>query len=392
MDDVGPGLYATELLARGAHVIAIDASANMIDLARQHAAGQITLRQHDLTQPVYWLANGSVDVCLLALVIHYIDDRIALLRELRRVLRPGGHLIISTSHPTADWLTTEGGYFDTGWVEQEWSCGITHRFWRQPLQAWCAEFTTAGFTIDAITEHQPSAAMARTHPAEYDTLTRQPGFIAFRLTSFIGSAGPARGSDVPECGMATIERNCTGLPVLAVVSGPPGSGKSTLAHALAADIGVPAIVRDEIKQGMVMATATPDETGYDDLNIPVLHAFFEVLTVLARAGVTVIAEAAFQDRLWKPNLMPLATIAQIRIIHCTAPQQVLRERISHRAETNTHRRAHNDARHLATITAADHAAPTFVPVSMEVPELRVDTTDGYHPGLETIARFITQPQ
>ncbi|MFF0546715.1 MULTISPECIES: class I SAM-dependent methyltransferase [Nocardia] len=189
----GPGLYITELLARGAHVIAIDAAANMIGLARQHAAGQITVRQHDLTQPLYWLANGSVDVCLLALVIHYIDDRIALLRELRRVLRPGGHLIISTSHPTADWLTTGGGYFDTGWVEQRWSCGITHRFWHQPLQAWCAEFTTTGFTIDAITEHRPSAEMARTHPAEYDTLTRQPGFIAFRLTSSIGVTGTGEG-------------------------------------------------------------------------------------------------------------------------------------------------------------------------------------------------------
>ncbi|WP_198161740.1 AAA family ATPase [Nocardia puris] len=145
--------------------------------------------------------------------------------------------------------------------------------------------------------------------------------------------------------MATIERNSPGLPVLAVVSGPPGSGKSTLAHALAADIGVLAIVRDEIKQGMVMATDAPAETGYDDLNIPALHAFFEVLTVLARAGVTVIAEAAFQDRLWRPNLMPLAAIAQIRIIHCTARQKLLRERIGHRAETNPHRRAHNDAGH-----------------------------------------------
>ncbi|MBF6216172.1 ATP-binding protein [Nocardia puris] len=190
--------------------------------------------------------------------------------------------------------------------------------------------------------------------------------------------------------MATTERNSPGLPVLAVVSGPPGSGKSTLAHALAADIGVPAIIRDEIKQGMVMAINTPDEGGYDDLNILALHAFFEVLTVLARAGVTVIAEAAFQDRLWRPNLMPLGTIAQIRIIHCTAPHQILRERIAHRAETNPHRHAHNDAGHLATITTGDDAAPTFVPVSMEVPELRVDTTDGYHPGLETIARFITQ--
>lgn len=79
----GPGLYVTELLARGAHVIGIDAGANMIELARRHTAGQITLRRHDLTQPLYWLANNTVDIALLALVIHYIDDRIALLRELR---------------------------------------------------------------------------------------------------------------------------------------------------------------------------------------------------------------------------------------------------------------------------------------------------------------------
>ncbi|MRH92938.1 methyltransferase domain-containing protein [Nocardia sp. SYP-A9097] len=177
----GPGLYVTELLVRGAYVIAIDQSANMIDLARCHASGQITLRQHDLTQPLYWLASNSVDICLLALVIHYIDDRISLLRELHRVLRPGGHLIVSTSHPTADWLIASGSYFDTGWVEQQWSCGITHRFWRQPLQAWCAEFIAAGFTISTITEHQPTAEMAGTHPAEYEILTRQPGFIAYRL-------------------------------------------------------------------------------------------------------------------------------------------------------------------------------------------------------------------
>ncbi|MBW0275276.1 hypothetical protein ATM97_28800 [Nocardia sp. MH4] len=43
--------------------------------------------------------------------------------------------------------------------------------------------------IDAITEHQPAAEMARTHPAEYETLTRQPGFIAYRLAKPATSDG-----------------------------------------------------------------------------------------------------------------------------------------------------------------------------------------------------------
>ncbi|MFQ6397736.1 AAA family ATPase [Nocardia sp. KC 131] len=193
--------------------------------------------------------------------------------------------------------------------------------------------------------------------------------------------------EVPECAMANSPR----APVITVVSGPPGSGKSTLAHALAADIGVPAIIRDEIKQGMVLATTPPRDTGYDDLNIPALHAFFDVLTVLARAGVSVVVEAAFQDKLWRPNLMPLAEFAEIRIIHCSAPQPVLHDRITHRAETNPHRQAHNDGDLLAAIAAGTHTADAFVPVSMDGAELTVDTTDGYQPGLEAIAQFITQP-
>lgn len=35
--------------------------------------------------------------------------------------------------------------------------------------------------------------------------------------------------------------------------------------------------------------------------------------VLASAGVSLLAEAAFQDTLWRPNLEPLADFADIRI-------------------------------------------------------------------------------
>ncbi|WP_280422799.1 AAA family ATPase [Nocardia carnea] len=92
-----------------------------------------------------------------------------------------------------------------------------------------------------------------------------------------------------------------GQSTIVIVSGPPGSGKSTLAHALAHRLGVPALLRDEIKQGMVLSGHGNPTDGYDDLNLPTLDVFFAILTTLARAGVTVVAEAAFQNKLWFYN-------------------------------------------------------------------------------------------
>jgi predicted kinase len=94
------------------------------------------------------------------------------------------------------------------------------------------------------------------------------------------------------------------LPALIVISGPPGSGKTTLAHKIAAAVGCPAICRDEIKEGM--AYVTPDFVAGpgDELTLRTLPVFFAVVELLLRSGVTTVAEAAFQDRVWRPGYRP----------------------------------------------------------------------------------------
>lgn len=177
----GPGLYAAELLARGAVVTGFDASAEMVRLARARLAGRARIRQHDLAVPLGWLPSACMDAAVLALVIHHLDDRVAALRELHRVLVPGGHLVVSTHHPAADWANHGGSYFEAEVIEETWSRGWQVRYWRQPLQLSCDEFASAGFLIERLAEPRPDARMASEFPDDYARLSAQPGFIAFRL-------------------------------------------------------------------------------------------------------------------------------------------------------------------------------------------------------------------
>jgi SAM-dependent methyltransferase len=176
----GPGLYAAELAGRGAEVIGFDQSPRMIELCRERVpAGEF--RVHDLADPIGWLPDASADLALCALAIEYVDDRVAALRELRRVLRPGGALVLSRQHPTADWLRKGGSYFDRRVVEETWHRGWHVRYWLMPLQDSCAEFAEAGFLIERLVEPRPAASGQAVDPEDFDKLQREPGFLAFRL-------------------------------------------------------------------------------------------------------------------------------------------------------------------------------------------------------------------
>jgi len=177
----GPGLYAEELVARGADVTAVDASPEMVALARRRLGPGVDVRVHDLDAPLVWLADASYDVALLALVIHHVEDRALLLAEAHRVLRSGGRLVVSTTHPTADWLRTGGGYFDREDLEETWQQDWKVRYRKQPLEAWCAEFTEAGFLIERLVEPRPLEGMRDDHPEIHRHLSENPGFIAFVL-------------------------------------------------------------------------------------------------------------------------------------------------------------------------------------------------------------------
>jgi predicted kinase len=168
------------------------------------------------------------------------------------------------------------------------------------------------------------------------------------------------------------------------VSGPPSSGKTSFAHKLANAIPCPAVSRDEIKEGMVHAYGSVFEAAAGDLLTQrAFPLFFEVVRVLLEAEVTVVAEAAFQDRLWREGLKPLEGIADLRIVQLSVDPAVAHRRYHARGIRDAH----------ATIIGTEledwvRLYESFERLSLAAPSLEVDATDGYLPSLDEILEFV----
>jgi SAM-dependent methyltransferase len=177
----GSGLYAAELAQRGADVVGFDNSAKLVQHARRRAGSRADLRVHDVREPLDWLGDETVDRAVMALVLHHLDDPAPALREVHRVLKPEGRLVVSTVHPVADWRQLGGSYFTDEMIDDTWNAGWQVRFRRAPLTTWCAEFRDAGFLIERLVEPLPSESMKGPFPDTYNKLTAEPFFIVFVL-------------------------------------------------------------------------------------------------------------------------------------------------------------------------------------------------------------------
>jgi SAM-dependent methyltransferase len=176
----GAGHYASELIARGARVTGIDGSATMLQHARGRVQDRAIMRLHDLEQPLEFAANASFDGIVCALVIHHVTNRQRLLSEMRRVLRPGGWLVMSTSHPTADWQHFGGSYYDEFWVDLPLGPGGIH-FQRMTLETFLGELLGVGFILETLVEPRPGIELRAIDAAAYARLHERPCFLAVRM-------------------------------------------------------------------------------------------------------------------------------------------------------------------------------------------------------------------
>ncbi|MBO0810017.1 MAG: class I SAM-dependent methyltransferase [Actinobacteria bacterium] len=159
----GSGPVLAALRDRGAIVTGFDKSAGMLELARRRLGDDADLQVADLSSPLPF-PDRTFDDVIASLVLHYPEDWGPALTELRRVLKPGGRLIVSVDHPfVITLMLREAGraddYFATTNLTAEWTAGgqtALMSFWHRPLHAMTDAFTAAGFRITTISEPAPA--------------------------------------------------------------------------------------------------------------------------------------------------------------------------------------------------------------------------------------------
>lgn len=177
----GPGILAERLAIRGATVTALDVSDEMVRLAAARLGSRARVRRADLADRLPWLGPTSFDVVVASLVLHYLRDWSVPLAEFRRVLRPGGRLVVSTHHPFAyRELATQPRYHAVELLEDEWVKGgrpYAVHFYHRPLSLVLNAVIAAGFVLDEVAEPLPDPSCADRFPEAHALLSTQPWFL-----------------------------------------------------------------------------------------------------------------------------------------------------------------------------------------------------------------------
>ncbi len=175
----GAGPLFEALRDRGADMTGFDLSAKMVELARKRLGDDAALRVADIGKPLPF-PDDEFDDVVAALVLHYLEDWAAPLAELRRVLKPGGRLILAVNHPLSfKLLYPEADYFAT----VKWSDEYTFNgqraeltYWHRPLHAMTDAFAAAGFRTAVVSEPHPAPGARERFPEE---LAGKTAFLCF---------------------------------------------------------------------------------------------------------------------------------------------------------------------------------------------------------------------
>ena len=131
------------------------------------------------------------------------------------------------------------------------------------------------------------------------------------------------------------------LPFVAVVTGPPAGGKSTVADDIAAELRVPLLTKDGIKETLFDSLGTGDREWSKRLGEATWHVLFHVLRAQLRTGCSVVVEGNFEPDRANNQFASLPAFHVVQV-YCHAPEGELLERFRERSESGDRHPGHLD--------------------------------------------------
>jgi len=94
----GPGFFSNEFFKKGAKVIGVDVSPELIEIARKNSPKEIVYKVASADR-VTGILDGSADKITIVLAIQNIENAAGVFHECARILKPGGSLLMVVNHP-----------------------------------------------------------------------------------------------------------------------------------------------------------------------------------------------------------------------------------------------------------------------------------------------------
>ena len=192
----GMGQHAKQYAGMGAaSVLGIDLSEKMLAYARAHNSADHVVYQRLAMEDIDQLER-RFDLVTSSLAFDYVEDFGGLMRKIYRLLKEGGKLVFSMSHPIVTawdgaydrYTRTETGerlyanlrnYCREGLRKVDWVVN-GYECWHRTVSTLINAMIGAGFVIEECQEARVPDDMREQYPALFGGTVHRPEFIFFR--------------------------------------------------------------------------------------------------------------------------------------------------------------------------------------------------------------------
>jgi ubiquinone/menaquinone biosynthesis C-methylase UbiE len=172
----GTGRNSLKLHDLGAEVEGADFSAGMLARARASAEGRnISFRQCDLTQPLPY-PDRTFDLVVSSLVVEHIQDLTSVFKEMGRICRTGGRILVSDLHPAMMLKDSRAQFTD-----HQSGRDIRPRGFAHSMSEYILAIRDSGLQVKDVAEHSGSAELAKKFP-KMQKFVDWPMLVVFSLS------------------------------------------------------------------------------------------------------------------------------------------------------------------------------------------------------------------